>query len=229
MKKPYLKKLQEISGFKVFYVDGAWIRKNLNEEFTNFGANYLFNFIPKRELWVDKERSKKEWKYFFKYFLEREKAIENGKSINEAREIGNLAEKSERDKNPFVKKLKSLDKEKLVEKIHKKLLKKYSNKIKVWIVKGFLVRSILFLDFTAGGHDKVYSFIPKGEIWIDDAINPKELKFVLIHEAHERNLMSKGMTYEEAHADSSKVEFFCRKNPKKADEILKKELGKAGE
>ena len=55
-------------------------------------------------------------------------------------------------------------------------------------------------------------------------MNPKELKYVLLHEAHERGLMKKGMSYDKAHEDSSKIELHCRENPNEVDGALKKEM-----
>lgn len=57
IKKPYIKKELEIAGFTVWVVDGRYIRENLNEDFNNFGQRYQFKFIPKKELWIDKEHS----------------------------------------------------------------------------------------------------------------------------------------------------------------------------
>ncbi|VVB77586.1 Uncharacterised protein [uncultured archaeon] len=228
MKKPYIKKIGKIGGFDVWYVDGKYIRENIDEEFTNFSANYLFNFIPKNEFWIDCEFGKtKEWKYFTTFLLTRDKWIKRGKSILEARDHGTIAEKDKRNKSPIIKKFKKLDNSEIIIKIRRKLLKKYSNeKIKVYVADGFLVRSLFFIDFTEGGHDMIYHFIPPGEIWIDDALSPKELEYVLLHEAHERRLMKKGFTYEKAHYRSSKIELYCRKNPGKVSKILAKELEK---
>ena len=47
MKKPYIKKYKSINGFDVWIVDGKYIRDKINEEFTNFGLNSRFRFIPK--------------------------------------------------------------------------------------------------------------------------------------------------------------------------------------
>jgi hypothetical protein len=85
---------------------------------------------------------------------------------------------------------------------------------------------LFFIDFTEGGHDKVYGFIPEGEIWIEEDLNPKERDFVFLHELHERNLMSKGMDYDSAHKSSSKIEYKCRKNPKKLKSAINKEFRK---
>ena len=44
--------------------------------------------------------------------------------------------------------------------VHELLWKKLENGISVWIVNGRLVRSVFDIDFTAGGHDHVYEFVP---------------------------------------------------------------------
>lgn len=224
LKKPYIKKIFEKNKYKFFYVDGAWIRENINEEFTTYADHLKFEFIPDGEIWIEQEFGKKEWKYYVKYFLAKLKYLNEFYEYRTAIKLANTVEQNERNKNPSVKRLKKLSKSEQVKAIHKKFLKKYSNKIKVWIVNGFLVRSLYFLDYCAGGHDKVYHFIPEGEIWIDDALSPKDLKCTLIHEAHERILMKKGMTYDKAHNRSSRLELYCRKHPRKIDRILKKQL-----
>jgi hypothetical protein len=64
--------------------------------------------------------------------------------------------------------------------------------ISIWIVDGRLVRSVFDVDFTEGGHDYVYEFVPQNEVWIDNDLEESERPFVLLHELHERNLMAKG-------------------------------------
>jgi hypothetical protein len=111
---------------------------------------------------------------------------------------------------------------KIPELARKKLLKKYSGKIKVWIVNGKTVRDLFYVEFTEGGHDKVYPFIPKNEVWIDDDDDENEIKFILLHEMHERKLMAKGMKYNPAHA--GKIELKYRRNPEGVDEKLEEEI-----
>jgi hypothetical protein len=36
MKKPYIKKWGEVAGFKIYIVDGKYVRANLDEQFPNF-------------------------------------------------------------------------------------------------------------------------------------------------------------------------------------------------
>jgi len=103
---------------------------------------------------------------------------------------------------------------------HDHLWKKLESGISVWIVNGRFVRSIFDIDFTEGGHDHVYEFVPIGEVWIDDAITENERGFVLLHELHERNRMEAGTPYSKAHAESSHIESQCRHHPDELHDYL---------
>lgn len=230
LRKIYLKKLLSVSGFKVWIVNGKYIRDNIDKEFTNYGQYYQFRFIPKDEFWIDKERNPGEEKYFIESMFVMNRLILKGVEIKDAAKVADRIEKRERSKSKLMKQEVKIKKNKgnLLETVYKNLLKKYSfENLKVWIVNGELVRDLFFLDFTEGGHDKVYNFIPKNEIWIDDDLGLAERKFVFLHELHERNLMSKGMDYDNAHKSSSKIEYYCRKHPNKLDKCLRKEFKKA--
>ncbi len=242
MKKPYIKKIAEISGFKFWYVNGYWIRKNFDPAFTNFGGNRYFSFIPKDELWIDKENGRREAHYFIRNFLAIQRELKKGKTYPEAVETANKMELRERNRSKFLKKIRKIKiKEKILKRIYKKpLFEKYTENIKIKIVRGNLVRSLFDLDFTGGGHDKIYSFIPENEIWIDDDVYKKEIAVVLIHELHERVLMSKGWPYapkgqkifvkrgnargKSAHFAAEDLEFWCRNHPKSIKKILLREI-----
>lgn len=232
MKKPYIKKYKKFKNLTIWLVDGSYIREKIEKEFTNFGQHYRFKFIPQNEFWLDQEYAPGEEKYYVAHLLVENRLMAEGKSYTEAFKKANLIEKKERRKSKLIKTIleKKLNHEEIIKKIHKKLLKKYSQKVKVWIVNGELVRGLLFIDFTEGGHDKVYSFVPKNEVWLDDDIFPKERKFILLHELHERNLMCLGWSYDNknkersAHYSASRLEYFCRKNPDLLDKKLKEEL-----
>jgi hypothetical protein len=127
----------------------------------------------------------------------------------------------------------------IYKKIHKKrIFGKYTKSLKIWIVRGDRVRSLFDLDFNQGGHELVYKFIPSGEVWIDDDLYKKEIPFVLIHELHERWLMSRGWRYDSgastqlmcreepysAHFRAENLEFFARKNPSQIRKILFREV-----
>lgn len=228
LKKPYLKKYGTISGFSVWIVDGNYIRGKIDEEFTNCGEHYRFKFIPKKEFWIDKKHGNgEEEKYFIEKLLTENRLMAKGICYETAIDRADRVERRERNKHERIsREMKKLLKIAILKRIHKKLLKKYSKKLKVWIVNGRFVRDLLYIDFTEGGHDKVYSFVPEGEVWIDNDLSPREIKFVVLHEVHERNLMGLGKSYESAHRDSSRIEFFCRNHPEKLKQNIQKELKK---
>jgi hypothetical protein len=169
-----------------------------------------------------------------KYFLARQKAIKQGKTPEQAKELGSIAEQEARNKSKLISSIKNLSQQDKISKIHRRLWKKYSkNRIKVWIVRGFLVRSLLFLDFTAGGHEKIYDFVPETEIWIDDSLNPNERESLLLHELYERRLMaedttssSKQESYYKTHEQALILEQEFRDNPKALKKRIRQELEK---
>ena len=95
--------------------------------------------------------------------------------------------------------------------------------MKVWFVKGRLVRSVYDIEFTEGGHEHVYEFIPRDEVWIDNDVHQDEQGYVLFHELHERNLMANGQNYDTAHEESSRLERYYRNHPAGLHEALTKE------
>jgi hypothetical protein len=80
--------------------------------------------------------------------------------------------------------------------------------MKIYLIDGEYFRDNLDIDFTVGGHHWVYPFIPKNEVWLDEAYaeEPKELEYFLAHELEEIKHMKKGMKYEEAHALANALE-----------------------
>ncbi|HIG93436.1 MAG: hypothetical protein QT02_C0001G0020 [archaeon GW2011_AR9] len=237
MPKPYIKTFGKVSQFLVKLVDGMYIRSNMDEEFTNFGQHYRFSFIPKNEFWIDhKFDHPEEIHYYIDHLLVEYRLMERGMEYDRALAKADRVEKSERLKSVLLRRIKSNE---VIDQVHKTLLKSYSRKIKVWVVDGELVRDLFFIDFTEGGHDHVYHFVPKNEIWIDSDVNPKERKFVLLHELHERNLMAQRLKvahtgrlnrhkiYSWAHRSASELEYLYRHNPQGLDKAIQQELKKS--
>ena len=84
---------------------------------------------------------------------------------------------------------------------------------KIWIVDGPLVRRKIFDEFLYGGNPERYTFVPEGEIWIDNSISAEEYEPTLAHELNERNLMARlRMTYFDAHDSSLQLELKMRKD-----------------
>ena len=91
----------------------------------------------------------------------------------------------------------------------------------VWLVNGKKVRA-QHIEFVEGGHDLVYDWMPKREIWVDDALHPSEFSAVMIHEIYERGLMKQGVPYSKAHKRANLVELRVRRNPGTTQKSLTK-------
>ena len=223
MKMPYIKKIDQIGPLAVWIVDGQYVRKNIDEEFTNFGQHFRFRFIPMHEFWIDKEHGVGEEQFFIDHMLVEHRLMIGGMPYDKALTKADAIERRERQKSEFFRGISRLSKKNIIENIHKRLLKKYSGTVAVWVIKGDLVRSLYFIDFTEGGHDRVYHFVPKNEVWLDDDLGPGERRFVLLHELHERHLMTLGWPYAKAHRSASRIEYHCRFHPEDLEANLKLE------
>ena len=221
---PYIQKDETRGDFQVWIVDGSYVRSHIDEEFTNFGQHYRYPYIPEKEFWIDQEAEHDERAFFIDHLLVEHALMAKGVPYSEAITEADRVERKERRRAGDVRKVthegKQLPDPKAV---HEKLWKKLENGVEVWIVNGRLVRSVFDIDFTAGGHDHVYEFVPQGEVWIDDAIQEKERGYVLLHELHERNRMAEGMPYSQAHSQSSHLEFRCRHHPDELHDALASE------
>ena len=83
----------------------------------------------------------------------------------------------------------------------KEAREKYKQAVDVYIVDGDWVRSNINVDYVEGGHEAVYDYITKGEIWVEDMEDKKEMWFNFQHELYERSLMiaNPKMSYDTAH------------------------------
>ena len=155
--------------------------------------------------------------------------MKNGVPYNKALEVADSLEKRERSKSDLMKKLEkkinSINSD-VPKEIYKEKLDKYKGEVEVFIVSGEAVRDLYFIDFTEGGHHFVYDFVPLNEVWIDDDLPTGERDFVILHELHERFLMSTGMDYPHAHRSSSIIEYKCRNDEKLLKEALSAEIEK---
>jgi hypothetical protein len=224
--KPYLKKVGKANNFSVWLVDGRYIRDKICEDFVNFGQHFVFNFIPKHEFWIAQESSPDELNYYVTHLLVEHRLMASGMEYESAYQGAAKAEAKERRKSDIFKQLKKADHAEILRMVRIRLIKKYSGKIKVWVVDGNLVRTLLLIDFAGGGHDKVYDFIPKNEIWLDNDIKKSELKYILLHEMHERYMMAKGMDYRKAHKSATLIEDSSRGTRGKVRPLVRKEIKK---
>jgi hypothetical protein len=206
---------------EIWIVDGSYVRGHIDEEFTNFGQHFRYSYIPENELWLDQEAEHDESRFFIEHLLVEHRLMKQGKSYTEALVESDKHERTERRRAGDLHKTTSRG-QKLPkgEEMHESMWKRLENGITVWIVNGRSVRSTFDIDFTEGGHDRVYKFVPNNEVWIDDAIIEQERGYVLLHELHERNRMANGWPYNRAHAESSKLEYRCRHHPDELHDAL---------
>lgn len=224
----HIKKINIVNAVSVWLVDGERIRKDLNENFVQSGSHRAFPFIPNDEFWIDVNTDFREHRFFIDRFFAQETLLNAGTHSQKAEAIAATLEKYEREKALSNELLKLKNKrDALVEKIHKKHFAPYScDRLAIWIVDGKLVRDLIFLDYDAGGHDRVYPWIPKQEIWIEAAISEHERPFILLHELHERFLMGLGKKYHEAHQGATIIEDRYRDHPEGLDARIREELDK---
>jgi len=223
--KARVKFLEKIGDIEVWEVDGAYIRTEINPDFTNFGQHLQFKFIPSNEFWLDKEKRPDERIFFIHHLLVEHRLMQAGASHEEAIEKADKVEMRERSKILHIEKAEPHERAggDILKKIHMRKWDEYGGKnITVWIVDGAVVRTAYFPDFTEGGHDLVFKFIPDGEVWIDNDLLPKERPYVLLHEVVERQKMAEGMGYVKAHYDFAlKAEYEARHHPETLERRLK--------
>jgi hypothetical protein len=220
-KPPYLEKLEQLGKFTIWIVDGSYIRGHIDEEFTNFGQHYRYSYIPLNELWLDQEAAHDERRFFIDHLLVEHRLMAKGMPYGDALFKANDEERKERRRAGDIKRV-THNGQKLpdAQSVHERLWKKLENGVSVWVVNGRLVRSAFDINFTEGGHDHVFEFVPENEVWIDDAIEEPERGYVLVHELHERNRMAHGWAYNKAHAESSQLEYRCREHPDELHDAL---------
>ena len=226
---PYhIKNIERTNGISVWLVDGERIRKDLNENFVQSDHHGRFPFIPTDEFWIDADTDFREHRFFVDRFLAERALVENGTKPEKAEKIGETIERREREDALPKKTLRLKEtRETLIGRIQRKRFEPYSSDaLAIWIVYGKLVRDLLFLNYDAGGHDRVYPWIPDREIWIEEALPEQERGFILLHELHERFLMGTGKKYPEAHHGATIVEDRFRNAPKGLEMRIQEELEK---
>lgn len=164
---------------KIKIVDGYKIRNTIDLDFGCVEDMLTCPYIPKNEIWFDKAFLKEKKSIMLTFQKKRDLMKKYG---------------YEKAKKILRGKMKKIDQKK----VHLKLLGK-RGALKIFLVSGHLVREHFDFNFVFGGHGYVYDYVPKNEVWLDDAMLTKERKYVLIHELFELNLMKKGKKYDDAH------------------------------
>jgi hypothetical protein len=197
--QPYLRQLGRVGPVQIWEVDGLWVRHHGEPDFNNFGSYPRFQSIPRDEFWLDREVNHDERRFYLANLVAERKARQQGRGNEQAREVGNAAERQAR---AAAKPTRPAD---VAASVKLRQIGAVQG-VAIWLVNGKAVRDHLFQEFTEGGHDLVYDWIPKNEVWLDDTVVLAERKLVLQHELHERKLMNQGMEYEQAHGRALRVE-----------------------
>lgn len=207
-----LKLVEQRGAVSVWLVDGSLVRKTLDIEFTNYGQHYRFPFIPENEVWIDQEATPDELPFFITHLLVERRLMKSGVPEDRALAIANDIEHEERLRYGDLPIGRPLSPEAL-EAIKIRPLATLPSGVVVWLVDGRKIRSGIYPNFTEGGNDLVYAFIPQNEIWLDNDLTPKDIGFTLLHEWLERKMMSKGKNYAAAHRTASGFEEDFRAKP----------------
>jgi hypothetical protein len=84
MKKPYVRMIVTVSKFRVWLVDGRFIRTRIDEEFTNFGQHFRFRFIPRNEFWIDHLHAPGEEHFYIDHLLVENRLMAGGMDYTHA-------------------------------------------------------------------------------------------------------------------------------------------------
>jgi len=203
MRRPYLAHLDRFDGVDCWLVDGTWIRNRRDVDFTNGAHALTRGYIPAGEAWIDREAPGAGELRFLVAHLVREHALMRA-GAPYLRALS-LANRTERRLRRAALARPGLSPSQARAQVRRRRLGTLGRH-QVWIVDGRGVRDRFDPNFTQGGHGLRYRFIPRREIWLDDAIAERELEATLAHEAHELRLMRDGMSYNEAHEHALALE-----------------------
>ena len=147
MDEPRIKLYKTIGDKKIYIVDGTYIRKNQNAEFTNFAEHYRFpSMIPTNEFWLDQCHGHDEYNYYIANMAMENSLIKKGKNLNDAHDTACKYEEALRNKAKS-------------QPLNKRFIKTIDG-LKLYLVNGEHVRNKYDINFTQGGHDLVYGLYP---------------------------------------------------------------------
>ena len=83
-KNIYVKKINNVGDCAVWLVDGALIRKDMNENFVKFADSNQFGFVPKNEFWIEEALFPEERKFIILHELHERCLMDQGKNYKNA-------------------------------------------------------------------------------------------------------------------------------------------------
>src|SRR5712692_4157309 len=102
---PYVQCLERRGPVSVWLVNGAYVRKNIDEEFSNFSHHYSCSAIPQDEVWLDQEAVPDEQRFFLHHAVVERELMAQGKDYDTARQEANRQERQMRLRAGDVRKL----------------------------------------------------------------------------------------------------------------------------
>ena len=197
---PRLRLYEKRLGLEVGVVDAFLVRNQIDVEFTNGTTNLQSNSVPKGKAWIGQDApGSPELKFWSIRNAVECKLMRDGlkaeEAFDKARRVEILARQEifHRGEHLYLENLGVLQ------------------DWKVYLVNGKLVRNQMYVDFTLGGHGYRYCFIPRSEIWIDNAVVLAERPYIKVHEGVEVVVMVKTpLQYDAAHAEATRVEVLLR-------------------
>lgn len=213
----------EREGFNIWIVDGEFVRKYYFDEFIYGGNGERYTFIPTDEIWIDNGISAAEFEYTLQHEINEFILMNNYQmSYYDAHDSSLMLELKLRKEDfqrcrkkertlpvvatldfDSVKEIPSLPDKIKLKGIYKTYVKKLDS-IDVWIVDGSKIRREIYPDFGYSGNDLAYLFIPRREIWIDDAISCQQLEYSIQLEIVERSKLLQGLYYNDAYEAGKK-------------------------
>jgi hypothetical protein len=95
--------------------------------------------------------------------------------------------------------------------LNKRLIGAY-NDVKFYFVDGVYIRNNVFIDFTEGGNNGRYDWIPKNEIWLEFPIDTRDTVPIMVHEYIEyMKMLVDAWGYDKAHDYANTFEIQFRK------------------
>lgn len=203
-------------GYEVYSVDAYAVRdvSHTDEEFTHVATHDEFpRLIPQNEIWVA-EHLLGEAVYFIADALARLKETAAGASSEAAYKAGLNVERYLRRRLDGADYRGGRPDKRIPDAVYVEpylTLPDPQAPIEVWRIDGAVVRGRYKTDYTEGGHGYVYRWVPKGQIWVEAALERSELPYIVTHEYLELRLMrDRKLSYDHAHDIAAKLEYRLR-------------------
>lgn len=95
---PTFIKSEEVTkdGIVIKFVDGGIVRRHLDPEFALGGHGYVYDYVPKKEIWIDAKMDPREYKYTLLHELTEREKMRKGESYDNAHDFATVTEKKAR-------------------------------------------------------------------------------------------------------------------------------------